>query len=898
MTAPGAPVLSFSALAVAVVVLSFLINLPQSARGAIIASSKLESCIADGSTEEALLNCKKKMVVSLTLEGGQNATEAVEAVIETVEEDGKTKRLEHPWRIRLSKSQPRVLYPIVYIQRVNNAPKEKIEYPDNFFWLFDRCDASATSDSPTCGWYHDSNGKAVLHSQGFCCECDFGQVLQISNEDTRAGLDCKLWGTDSSSAHCLRFDTLWYDAFEIGTAETFFDVTLNLIKRDSSNDGYVTDKIVLSPENTIVQSADKSIFAKLIGDFAPWKAVPVLSEKIFFVPSVPRDHPRVLAGSAHWMLVDKSRVDFSGTVCNKIGVSFEAFRYQPDACSQLPSSCLRYQLEDYHTEDIVKESKGLSGSYFVKYWGKFVEQNGILQKDSQRYLSFELEQLQASLVTLTFSADDIRFITNLSPGRIVVAVAKDFEALSKEGKIEVMMQNTGFINADFQLTVTNCTVGIKPIQARILSVSAKQSMNATFNIYSEHELLAENKCKVSLLDAVGQLQDFVWVNFTTFATKHTNGTQGGASPDNDDGGRYDPTNYWPRSCSQKCPNFINLICFIMESCWGELLWRVVIILVLICCCCCCCKCASSKKCRGSISSMMKGGLGGPVGLVCSLCCSSSSSASGDSKKIKAMKKKMKRQEKMMAKEYEELEMARLQEKHERKMQKLQQKTERRKRELTLSTAWSAQQGDEEKENGEQKKVSESTRAFNFWRKKQQQKEETTSQKNAHPERGRSDKAKDMLKLHLPSASLSMGGSSSSGKVPSTNAPVIRQRNVSEFAAPLTKEQLLEISSKQATIYINISDARGAPTPVSAGPSYSLVGKLLPYNPPDSNDVRWVQFWIPPIMCYQHKAMVGETVVELIPPVPLKAEYTSTIMDLVTARRFLNTTPLFPCINRS
>jgi hypothetical protein len=35
-----------------------------------------------------------------------------------------------------------------------------------------------------------------------------------------------------------------------------------------------------------------------------------------------------------WMVVDKTHVDLSGATCNKVGVSFSAFRNQPNACTQ------------------------------------------------------------------------------------------------------------------------------------------------------------------------------------------------------------------------------------------------------------------------------------------------------------------------------------------------------------------------------------------------------------------------------------------------------------------------------------------------------------------------------------------------------------------------------------
>lgn len=79
--------------------------------------------------------------------------------------------------------------------------------------------------------------------------------------------------------------------------------------------------------------------------------------------------------------------------------------------------------------------------------------------------------LQASVVTLTFSADDIRFVSKRfvnfitlflsflynnvifcrSPGRIVSAFVEEFEALSKNGIMKVVVVNNGSINAEFEV---------------------------------------------------------------------------------------------------------------------------------------------------------------------------------------------------------------------------------------------------------------------------------------------------------------------------------------------------------------------------------------------------------------------------------------------------------------
>ena len=106
---------------------------------------------------------------------------------------------------------------------------------------------------------------------------------------------------------------------------------------------------MVSPESTIATTEpDKWLIARLIGDFAPFQQYPELTQKYLAVPAQPPEHPRVQEGVKNWMIVDKTLVELDGLTCNKIGVSFEAFRTEYGACSNEPGSCLRNQLDDYY----------------------------------------------------------------------------------------------------------------------------------------------------------------------------------------------------------------------------------------------------------------------------------------------------------------------------------------------------------------------------------------------------------------------------------------------------------------------------------------------------------------------------------------------------------------------
>eukprot|EP00012_Vannella_robusta_P012838 CAMPEP_0206197456 /NCGR_PEP_ID=MMETSP0166-20121206/9065_1 /ASSEMBLY_ACC=CAM_ASM_000260 /TAXON_ID=95228 /ORGANISM="Vannella robusta, Strain DIVA3 518/3/11/1/6" /LENGTH=277 /DNA_ID=CAMNT_0053615147 /DNA_START=335 /DNA_END=1168 /DNA_ORIENTATION=+ len=225
--------------------------------------------------------------------------------------------------------------------------------------------------------------------------------------------------------------------------------------------------LTISPEKLTQITSDGELIAKLIGDFSPFEQHPVLAQKYMMIPSQPRNHPRVQEGIQNWMLVDKSDVELDGTVCNKIGISFEGFRNEYGACENVPGSCLRNQLDDLFHSDIAAASLGNTGDYLLGNFGEF---ELLEDEEHNRFLALKVQQIQNSLVTLTFSADDIRFITNRSPGIIQEARIKPFEGGSKNGELLVTVFNTGAIVADYSLSVTDCSEYILPVLAQKFSL--------------------------------------------------------------------------------------------------------------------------------------------------------------------------------------------------------------------------------------------------------------------------------------------------------------------------------------------------------------------------------------------------------------------------------------------
>lgn len=81
-----------------------------------------------------------------------------------------------------------------------------------------------------------------------------------------------------------------------------------------------------------------------------------------------------------------------------------------------------------------------------------------------------------------------------SPGEILSLLVKDFEALSRNGHVEIIAGNTGYIASDYWVSVTNCTEGIQPIPAQTATIAPLQSSEFNFDLYAANELGSLNQC--------------------------------------------------------------------------------------------------------------------------------------------------------------------------------------------------------------------------------------------------------------------------------------------------------------------------------------------------------------------------------------------------------------------
>mmetsp|Transcript_10828 Transcript_10828/g.24780 ORF Transcript_10828/g.24780 Transcript_10828/m.24780 type:complete len:677 (-) Transcript_10828:27-2057(-) len=553
----------------------------------VLSSSRLETCLNDGSDE---LDCDQKVVLTITLEHGSRQTERAEFIIEEVtDESNAAKRLQKPWQVTWTKTPAFWRYPLAYVQDVNSNPAEQIIQVG---WLQCEDNPMSPDSDQTCG-VATLAGERVEDSEGFCCSCDAGDV--ISGTPTRANLDCNILSL-SESAHCLAWDALWYSVFDVDRPQVFYDITVTLAKPVDPEQGwdtivYTEERLQLSHQQPLAASSGGELRVELVGDLATAVAPHRFDSDYLVVPSRPSDHPRInlLRPLEHAMLIDKSMFDLSGRTCDKIGVSYTAFKHQANGCDRPPNSCLANQLEDLNEEDVERLAAGGASRYLVSGFCEGAVDMGVQQdgvSGETRFLACPMTQRHTTILRLEARAEEVMFVKNVASGRIVHAVIDSFEALKGEGEAEVQIVSTGRVIADFTIGVSNCTGGFEASPAQALALSPYDTGTRKFDVISSHTGGGDYTCKATLFSSIGDVLDTKVIFFNVTSLQTTNGAQTGNTRSGSDS---DGWFIGPSDCTAFCPSIFDIPCAFAHSCWSRI-GAVALVIVILCCCgVACCK---------------------------------------------------------------------------------------------------------------------------------------------------------------------------------------------------------------------------------------------------------------------------------------------------------------------
>jgi hypothetical protein len=592
----------------------------------IISKSNIEMCTqnsqdnttSNSNTLNSLnsLNCTEKLVLTLSIENGKmSETDYIEVFISEVNtQDGSKRQIQNPYKISISKTPVYAEYPCIYLQDFNYKPREQIIISDVF-----SCNDGDLASNPTCGWVKDSTNKIVPYSQGFCCKCDFSQIIGIDTTSRNRGSSCGFLnlGSGSATAHCLRFDSLWYSAYEIKKYRinylieisvtyknenniSSFEISSKNISSNNSNNftqekinntnqNFITEKISLSPSNTISMSSEKNIIARLIGDFQP--PTPPNDYSIYYLvtPSYPESHSMVLEGPINWMIIPRNYFTLDGRDCDKIGVSYFAFRSQGGAstgCNLKVGECLHNQIYDYYIEDIQRLSAGKNVKYLMSQ-DKSTKYDFFSESKETKKFAYKLEGVFNSLINLEINADDIKYVTNVSTGQIDYLNINTFESLSNDGYLEMQITNSGSLTAQFSVSY-NCSEYILPLLSDQMSLNSFQSTIIKKDIYTLSQDSRNHICNATLLNAIGEKVDLKSSRFNTTVTQIINIQNPNMSqviPSSNDTNNIltNPVDeqYIELDCKVLCPEFFDYICFIAHGCWGYFARTTGIILIVV-----------------------------------------------------------------------------------------------------------------------------------------------------------------------------------------------------------------------------------------------------------------------------------------------------------------------------
>ena len=370
-----------------------------------------------------------------------------------------------------------------------------------------------------------------------------------------------------------------------------YDINKNISNSNDSENSIndqnmVIKKISVSPNNRINLSDDNKVIAKLIGDFLPSTSINDFSNYFLLIPSYPQNHPMVIQGPLNWMIVPRENFSLDGRQCNKIGVSYSAFRSQENQCKMRIGDCLNNQIYHLFQNDIDKMSKGKSASYLVSQ-SKFLNDakvNYFSYSDQNKKLSFELNGIFNSLISLEISADDLKYVINISSGLIDFLKVNNFESNSYDGLMIFQVTNTGKISSQYNIAYL-CSINIISLNADQISLKSFESREIKKNLFTANKgVFTNHNCTVILNDPNGQILDEKNIFFNTTKIMEVNVQLPNNSFVSNNSSTDDQIvvnkEFQIFTCSELCPSFFNFLCFVVEGCWGFFVRTLAIILLL------------------------------------------------------------------------------------------------------------------------------------------------------------------------------------------------------------------------------------------------------------------------------------------------------------------------------
>lgn len=476
--------------------------------------------------------------------------------------------------ITVNKSAAYALYQLTYIRDVAYKPEE-------FYVRTRKCEPDAGADVvQICERLRDKDGHIIEHTEPTCCPC---------GDQRRVPSSCgnffdKMLKGKANTAHCLRFPGDWFHVFGIGQRSVGFSIRIE-VKTESK-----MMVVIVGPENRTVTSNDNFLRANLIGDYVGYTSIPSFEEHYLVIPRQggPGQPPNLGMNFSMWMLLERVRFTLDGLECNKMGVGYEAFNGQPDFCSSPFWSCLHNQLWNFWEADMNRISRNQTPLYVVQERFERINQH---PNPGSHSFSIGITEVLNTNLLVELSADDIEYVYQRSPGKILSITVPTFEALTQFGTATITTKNIGEVEASYSLTF-DCSTGVSQMEEQFYIMKPKEATTRSFKLYLNTDQAAKYTCAAILKDSGFSEVDRAECQFTTTATIIDNGSQIPFKPPKTTiNGFFESIeslwkNFWNgladfitgKTCRKKCSGFFDFSCHIQYICMS---WIVMFGLLLL-----------------------------------------------------------------------------------------------------------------------------------------------------------------------------------------------------------------------------------------------------------------------------------------------------------------------------
>ncbi|OWF46986.1 Protein HAPLESS 2-A [Mizuhopecten yessoensis] len=419
-------------------------------------------------------------------------------------DDGEDVKLLNPLLIHVRLKNTKLLYPLKYIQRVNNKAYEVFFHKDNTK-NYHGCKESSISEM--CG---KVPGQGSDTNKGFCCSCN-GYNSDMSYH-IRSGQDCSNinipfpQGSSPylSSTHCLRYDSVWYNVYQLKKPSIEYELAVEMYTVDGA--GGLTpvteDSMVVGTSTSTLLSSDGKVSISILNiqhqlrdeDPLGYKRnvilIPEQLEKKLEVEQLPL---QLQGNASEFLVLNEDNLALSGGVCDKVGVSFKAFVDQRHRCRKPAQSCLNNQPMEFWLHDIEKQLQRKPTKYFLSGFAK-INSTPLLQKSASLFLSLHANgELTANLILQVKVGNT--FPARQGKSALITKIIHTRE--QKMDRLSITVYNPGLLLETYTVSLHSCNTSKVTSKSTQVAVPAHHSTDAVFKLknLTAHQIIT---CTVSV----------------------------------------------------------------------------------------------------------------------------------------------------------------------------------------------------------------------------------------------------------------------------------------------------------------------------------------------------------------------------------------------------------------